>query len=127
MTTRDGVFCVRCWFDSRSGGIPMQDRQATTVYRGDALCAEHLREASTTQVSSAQPPMLVAFYSDFSELAVFDSEVDALRYAVDKGMQVLPVYPGRGLHEQINDYHHRQQTSRDRRPTSEEGQSWPNR
>ena len=43
----------------------------------------------------------IAYYSDFSEMAPFGEEVEALRYAVANGMQVIFVAHGVGLREAV--------------------------
>ncbi len=43
----------------------------------------------------------LAYYPDLSGVAVFDEEIDALRYAVEKGMDVMFCDFGKDLGEQI--------------------------
>jgi hypothetical protein len=44
----------------------------------------------------------LAYYADWSAMAVFDDELACLRYAVEKGMQVKVVPFGVDLHEAVN-------------------------
>jgi hypothetical protein len=45
-------------------------------------------------VSARDPLVWLAFHSDFSGMAVFHNELDALRYALEHGMKVLPLDHG---------------------------------
>lgn len=36
----------------------------------------------------------MAYFADYSGMAVFGAEIDALRYAVENGMKVCPVKDG---------------------------------
>lgn len=40
------------------------------------------------RTENAKPGFWLVYYSDWSGIAVFDTEIDALRYAVEKQMQV---------------------------------------
>lgn len=44
----------------------------------------------------------LAYYHDWSAMAVFDSEIECLRYAVERQMQVRPVSYGEDLREQVS-------------------------
>lgn len=48
----------------------------------------------------------LAFYTDRSDLAIFDAEIDALRYALGKQMQVAwwPINTGIGVPETRKDH-----------------------
>lgn len=46
----------------------------------------------------------LAFYSDYSSVAVFNNELDALRYAISRGMQVLHVPYGMTIAEAIGEF-----------------------
>jgi hypothetical protein len=50
--------------------------------------------------TAADPRLWLAYYGDFSGLAIFTDEISALRYAVEKEMKVKPVVPGEDLREQ---------------------------
>lgn len=45
------------------------------------------------------PSFWFAYYYDFSEFAIFESELPALRYAVQNNMQVRMVGEGVGIRE----------------------------
>lgn len=48
----------------------------------------------------------MAYYNDFSDMAVYDNEIDALRYAVNNHMEVIELRPG-SVNQQINERHKR--------------------
>jgi hypothetical protein len=54
-----------------------------------------------TDPESAEPVYWLAYDADWSGLAVFDSEIEALRYAVSHSMLVAQVELGRDLREQV--------------------------
>lgn len=69
-----------------------------------ALAAEirRLRERASVlhEVNDAENGCWLAYHGDFSGLAVFSEEVDALRYAVENSMKVSYVLWGEELREQ---------------------------
>lgn len=48
------------------------------------------------------PTFWVTYYSDFSGIAIFETEVSALRYAVGRGMFVHAVAEGIDLRELLS-------------------------
>jgi len=46
----------------------------------------------------------VAYQSDFSEIAVFESEIECLRYAIDNGMLREEVPYGHGIRNYIHNH-----------------------
>ena len=46
----------------------------------------------------------LAYYADWSGLAVFETEIDALRYAVDRSMQVMRVPTHADIREYVQEH-----------------------
>lgn len=65
--------------------------------------APNTPEAAHNADCDAVPPggVWLAYYRDWSGMAVFRTELDALRYAVEKGMAVTPLLFGVDLKEAV--------------------------
>lgn len=84
--------------ESSSGGLPPLAPQASN------LPPDQMKAMATQQIVGWQGPreVWVAFYNDLSDVVVFLTEVEALRYAVERdGMRVARMEPGVSLADWI--------------------------
>lgn len=58
--------------------------------------------AKTAPAKRSRDGIWLAYYEDWSGCSAFSTEVDALRYAVTRGMQVKRVRFGQDLRDQVN-------------------------
>lgn len=54
-----------------------------------------------TEVPRQSDGLWIAYYSDWSEFVVFDSEIKCLRHAVENSMQVVQIALGEGVWGQL--------------------------